>query len=203
MCKTKNLVATFPNSRRGAGRGFTLIELLVVIAIIAILAAMLLPALAKSKTKAHGIKCLNNTKQLMLAWRMYIDDNNDTLPFAYVDDNPSNRNYPFAWMHGILDYNGSTTANWDVDNTLAKGAIWPYTGKNREIYKCPADVVTVKPTSGPYKGQTIQRARSNSMNSPRPQPMSSTSDAPAKMGTYWRKCSRTWSAGPRNFSSKR
>src|SRR3989454_10707871 len=87
-----------------AAAGFTLIELLVVIAIIAILAALLLPTLAKSKTKAHGIKCLNNTKQLMLAWRMYVDDNNDTLPFAYVEENPSNKNYPFAWVHGIEDY---------------------------------------------------------------------------------------------------
>lgn len=150
---------------KGKAVGFTLIELLVVIAIIAILAAMLMPALNKAKTKAQGIQCMNNTKQLMIAWRMYVEENRDILPFAYVDDNPANKNYPFAWVHGILDYNNANTANWDVDNTLKKGAIWPYCGNSVKIYKCPADVSWVKPTSGPFQGQTVFRARSNSMNS--------------------------------------
>lgn len=63
-----------------AKTGFTLIELLVVIAIIAILAGMLLPALGKAKSKAQGITCMNNGKQLMLAWKLYASENNDVTP---------------------------------------------------------------------------------------------------------------------------
>ena len=121
--------------RRNARRGFTLIELLVVIAIIAILAGMLLPALAKAKQKGQGILCMNNTKQLLMAWRLYVDDCDGRIPPAFSSQ-PGNR----AWCYGIQDWSSANRENWDPTNTLMKGTIWQYTGQSTKIYKCPADV---------------------------------------------------------------
>jgi prepilin-type N-terminal cleavage/methylation domain-containing protein len=140
-------------------RGFTLIELLVVIAIIAILAALLLPALNKGKLKAQGIQCLTNHRQLCLAWRMYSDDNQDRL--LYASDNPyDSSTIASTWVTGYLQwYNPQDPANWDPDHDITKSPMWPYCGQSLSIWKCPADRSCVV-----VNGQAKPRVRSMSMN---------------------------------------
>jgi prepilin-type N-terminal cleavage/methylation domain-containing protein/prepilin-type processing-associated H-X9-DG protein len=150
MCT--NAVFPRPGVSSSENAGFTLIELLVVIAIIAILAAMLLPALGKAKTKAEGIGCINNNKQLQLAWAMYATDNNGKLvlnPGGILSDTNT-------WATGWLDWGAGTPAGANTNLMYTIGCIFgPYVAKSPGVYKCPADKI---PSSiGP-------RIRSISMN---------------------------------------
>ena len=145
---------------RLASRGFTLIELLVVIAIIAILAAMLLPALGRAKQKTQGVSCMNNLRQMMLGLKMYPDDYNDLL-LASLQDPTITAQKRTNWCTGGLNFQNPTDpSNWDVNQDIAKSPLMPYIGnKGFAIWKCPADNASVT-----VSGQRRPRVRSNSMS---------------------------------------
>ena len=118
-----------------AGRGFTLIELLVVIAIIGILAALLLPALGRSKARAEGLACANNLRQLSVAWLLYADDSNDALVNKHgVQETFARRQ---TWANNVQDWvDGEDNTNLIY---LSDSKLGPYARRATKIYKCPSD----------------------------------------------------------------
>ncbi len=138
-------------------RGFTLIELLVVIAIIAILAAMLLPALAKAKIQAQAVQCMSNAKQLALAWKMYVDDNRGIFPLNANESSQGTN----GWCDGVLSWAANNTDNTNTFKMInpANSLLGAYVINQVAIYKCPADIWNCQES-----GASLPRCRSISMN---------------------------------------
>jgi prepilin-type N-terminal cleavage/methylation domain-containing protein/prepilin-type processing-associated H-X9-DG protein len=143
--------------------GFTLIELLVVIAIIAILAALLLPALSRARQKTQGIYCMNNTRQLTICWYMYADDNSAKLSPNRDGGNVGKAPADAAWAGGWLDFSTSpdnTNTEYLVNHDKYPWAA--YLGacvKSVSVFRCPADKSVVN-----IGGAQQNRVRSISMN---------------------------------------
>jgi prepilin-type N-terminal cleavage/methylation domain-containing protein/prepilin-type processing-associated H-X9-DG protein len=146
----RRLAVRVPSALRFA---FTLIELLVVIAIIAVLASLLLPALVRARLSAQATVCLNNTRQLELAWTLYADDHNGRLAYNLGGDALTRGVANNSYSRGVAKHNVLNWVNnimsWELDSdntnttTITAASLGPYS-RSVAIYRCPSDFVLSK-----------------------------------------------------------
>ncbi len=156
--KTLPVATELPAPCQTVKSGFTLIELLTVIAIISVLASILLPALSKSRDRAQAIICLNNNKQLVLAWHLYASDNEERLPYNLGMVGTSFRT-DLNWVNNVM--------TWDLNSdntntaTLTKASLGSFVSGNTSVFRCPSDqaLSSVQRNAG-----WTARIRSYSMN---------------------------------------
>lgn len=149
------------HAEKGGRRAFTLIELLVVIAIVALLAALVLPALAGARMRAQGIQCLSNTRQLTQAWLLYAHEHDDQLPYNDGMVGSSFRT-DLNWVNNVMTWGVSGPLDSDNTNlaTITGASLGPYSGSTG-IYHCPADdVLSAEQRAAGWEA----RIRSYSMN---------------------------------------
>jgi prepilin-type processing-associated H-X9-DG protein len=135
---SSNRLVARPGEKSAAA--FTLVELLVVIAIVIALASLLLPALARARSKAQAASCANNVRQLGLAWLMYANEQRDRLPYNLGGDAERKTIAPFNplnWVNGIMSWELDSD-NTDI-NLILQSSLAPYCANNVKIYKCPSD----------------------------------------------------------------
>jgi prepilin-type processing-associated H-X9-DG protein len=129
-------------NRNPPEKGFTRVDLAAAVLAVCLVALSLLPAFARSGIGTKALQCLNNHRQLVNAWRMYADDNRDLLVYASLGGTASQLDR-YAWASSQMDYNPNNRGNWDITYDLVKRPLWPYSGRNAAVYKCPADTSCV------------------------------------------------------------
>ena len=151
------IMAEGTNSPTFSGRrAFTLMDLLAVLAVLALFMVLLVPTLARTQLDSRAFQCLNNNRELNRAWREYVADNQERLPYASANGVAT---YSNTWVTGTLDFDPANRSNWDVSADIMKSPLWPYCGTNAGIWKCPKDSSYVTVNGGPKP-----RVRSFAMN---------------------------------------